>query len=269
MWCSTCQRDVPALSSPGSGRVRCTKCASDLAGAAEGQTSPDSLTTQPASSSSAVGSSPLHAALGPSALVDSDWKLEADLRGVRRLVASLKSHSPACMAEHLVPAPHMATSWSPLALDQSKTVVAQETHTRADLPQSRSHVAGWTVLSLGLAIFSCGAVLLGWSIVGGRVDLWPIGMPLTLIGQAGLIVGLVLQLDGLWSTSRKTAAVLSELDGELKNVRQATTLLSSSHAASGQSFYLHLAEGASPQMLLADLKGQMDLLAQQMARHTR
>jgi hypothetical protein len=60
---------------------------------------------------------------------------------------------------------------------------------------------------------------------------------------------------------------LSALDGELKNVRQATTLLSSTQAGGAQSFYLHLAEGASPQLLLADLKGQMDLLAQQMARH--
>ena len=91
-------------------------------------------------------------------------------------------------------------------------------------------------------------------------------MPLTLIGQAGLILGLVLQLDGLWTTSRSTAAALSELDGELKNVRQATSLLSTSHSSGAQSFYLHLAEGASPQLLLADLKGQMDLLAQQMAR---
>jgi hypothetical protein len=73
-------------------------------------------------------------------------------------------------------------------------------------------------------------------------------------------------MDGLWSSSRQTAAVLNELDGELKNVRQATTLLSTSHSGGAQSFYLHLAEGASPQMLLADLKGQMDLLAQQMAK---
>ena len=91
-------------------------------------------------------------------------------------------------------------------------------------------------------------------------------MPLALIGQAGLVLGLVLQLDGLWHSSRRTADVLSELDGELKDVRQATSLLSTTHSSGAQSFYFHLAEGASPQMLLADLKGQMDLLAQQMAR---
>src|SRR5262249_9372259 len=130
----------------------------------------------------------------------------------------------------------------------------------------RGHAIAWTILSLGLAIFACGAVLLGWSLVARRDDLWPVGMPLALIGQAGLVLGLILQLDSLWHSSRKTAEVLSELDGELKTVRQATTLLSTTHSGGAKSFYLHLAEGASPQLLLADLKGQMDLLAQQMAR---
>ena len=108
-------------------------------------------------------------------------------------------------------------------------------------------------------------MLLGWSIAARREDLWPIGLPLALVGQAGLILGLILQLDGLWHTSRRTAKALTQLDGELASVRQATTLLSTSHASGAQSFYFHLAEGASPQLLLADLKGQLDLLAQQMA----
>jgi hypothetical protein len=131
--------------------------------------------------------------------------------------------------------------------------------------KSPTNLLAWTVLSLGLAVFACGGVLLGWSLVEQREDLWPIGMPLALLGQAGLIVGLVLQLDGLWHTSRRTAAALSELDGELASVRQATTLLSTSRSSGAQSFYVHLAEGASPQLLLADLKGQLDILAQQMA----
>jgi hypothetical protein len=127
-------------------------------------------------------------------------------------------------------------------------------------------LAAWLLLSLGLATFACGSVLLGWSFATDREDLWPLGMPLALAGQAALIVGLVLQLDGLWRTSRKTEETLSVLDGELSKVRQATTLLSSSHSGPSQSFYLHMAEGASPQLLLSDLKGQLDLLAQQIRK---
>src|SRR5205814_4004143 len=69
--------------------------------------------------------------------------------------------------------------------------------------QPRSNTAAWTIVSLSLAVFACGAVLLAWSLLGQREDLWPVGLPLALIGQAGLIVGLVLQIDGL--TGRVTA----------------------------------------------------------------
>ena len=188
------------------------------------------------------------------ALGNDDWALEAELRGVQRLVASLKSHQhQRPLMQDSLPAPD---------------AFGQRISTPAAVkpPQPRSNALGWLILSLGLAVFACGAVLLAWSLIGQREDLWPIGMPLTLFGQAGLILGLMLQLDGLWNTSRMAAAALSELDGELKNVRQATTLLSTSHSGGAQSFYLHLAEGASPHLLLADLKGQMDLLGQQLAQ---
>jgi len=38
-------------------------------------------------------------------------------------------------------------------------------------------------------------------------------------------------------------------------------MLGTSHASPGAAFYSHLVEGASPQILLSDLKGQLDLLA--------
>jgi len=89
-------------------------------------------------------------------------------------------------------------------------------------------LAAWTILSCGLAVFVCRTVLLAWSLLDPRDDLWPIGLPLTLLGQAALILGVVLQLDGLSASSRQTAEVLSNLDEELKSVRDATALLSTS-----------------------------------------
>lgn len=79
-----------------------------------------------------------------------------------------------------------------------------------------------------------------------------IGLPLTLFRQAGLILGLVLQPETLWQTNRATTQTLSALS---------TNLAVPLHA-----FYMHLAEGASPHLLLADLKGQLDQLSDQMSK---
>lgn len=113
--------------------------------------------------------------------------------------------------------------------------------------------------------FAFGAVLLVWSFWMDRADLWQLGMPFTLAGQAALVIGLALQLDGLWRSNQSTAETLGELDNQLDELRRATTLLSTSHSGPSQSFYSHMASGAGPHLLLADLKSQLDLLAIKLA----
>jgi hypothetical protein len=264
MWCSTCQQDAPALGSASEGTLYCGKCGEALAAPDRKPTSSGSYTATFAPASSQTMT--LEKLLRASPLSNEDWAIEAELRGVQRLLSSLKTRSSELADALQPPAPHLR----PLAWKKNEPDREGPSELyRSPKNPPRSHFAAWMTVSVGLTVFACGAVILGWSLAAKRDDLWPIGMPLALIGQAGLILGLVWQLNGLWSSSRHTAEALNELDGELKNVRQATTLLSTSHSSGAQSFYLHLAEGASPQLLLADLKGQMDLLAQQMARQGR
>jgi len=253
MWCSTCQQDVPPPETSGNGgKLRCGKCKQELAG----EMAPAKI-----------------APVAPR-LTD-DWELEAELRGVERLVNSLKSggiergdvtvRRDAPMQSYAHPTQEVAGSWhADRVLEPAANRPIEQENQRP-----KSHLLAWLILSIGLATFACGAVLLGWSFAGERDDLWPLGLPLALIGQAGLIIGLVLQLDGLWQSNRRTAETLSQLDGELSRVRHATTLLTTTKNASAQSFYAHMAEGANPQLLLADLKGQLDLLAQQMGSQRR
>ena len=113
---------------------------------------------------------------------------------------------------------------------------------------------------------ACGGVLIAWSLLGSRDDLWSLGMPLAVVGQGGLVIGLLLQLDGLWQSSQKTEDTLTQLDGKLHDLAHTTTMLGTTRSTPAQSFYVHMAEGASPHLLLADLKGQLDLLADRLAR---
>ena len=74
-------------------------------------------------------------------------------------------------------------------------------------------------------------------------------------------------LDDLERVLIEIAHSPSEVSSEqLDDLRQTTSLLGSNHGSAAQAFYAHLAQGANPQMLLADLKGQLDLLAIRMAQ---
>lgn len=124
----------------------------------------------------------------------------------------------------------------------------------------------WSAICIGLMAFACGGVLLGWSVLGERDELWSLGVPITLVGQVALLVGLCFQLDRLWGENRDTSDRLGQMDEQLDELRQSTRLLGTPYHSASQNFYAHLSEGASPKMLLSDLKGQIDLLALRMSQ---
>jgi hypothetical protein len=132
--------------------------------------------------------------------------------------------------------------------------------------RSISGVFTWLVVSLGAMSFACGGTLLIWSLVGGRHELWNIGLPPALVGQILLLVGLVLQIDRLWFDSRQAAAKLDDVDQQIHELKSTTMLLGANQSPVSATFYSHLAGGAGPQLLLTDLKSQLDLLAMRIAQ---
>jgi hypothetical protein len=52
----------------------------------------------------------------------------------------------------------------------------------------------WLALGLGMAALACGVVLAGWGIATHRDELWNMGLPIAMVGQLGLVAGLLLQL---------------------------------------------------------------------------
>jgi hypothetical protein len=204
MWCSTCQQDVPGLGSPGSGgELRCGKCGANLIGSGQSQVAvSESAENRRHAAATPNENAALESLLHCPQLPEDDWTLEAELRGVQRLLSSLKSRPPAdeSLVSHL---PQMALpGWH--AMPAAESIADDELEPPGSTNEPRhTNPAAWTILSLSLAVFACGAVLLAWSLLGQREDLWPVGLPLALIGQAGMILGLVLQIDGL--TGRRTA----------------------------------------------------------------
>jgi hypothetical protein len=184
------------------------------------------------------GDRPEGEAIGPGAgppLYD-QWELDERLRHIERLLRidpgseigpGREPHLRLDAAHRGAPGRH-----SP------RTAEGTSGHNRAakaSAPESWLAALTWTVLTLGLMALTCGGVLLGWSLVAGREDLWTVGVPVALGGQIVLLIGLILQLDRLWHDNRHTAEKLHQV--------------------------AHSAGGTSPQLLLADLKSQLDLLA--------
>jgi hypothetical protein len=124
----------------------------------------------------------------------------------------------------------------------------------------------WVALALGLMAFACGTALLVLSHLSRRDELWTLGLPVAIGGQVGLLVGLVLQLERIWQNSRYAARKLDRVDAQLYELERAASVASVTHGTAAQAFYTHLADGANPHLMLADLKGQIDLLAAELGR---
>lgn len=251
MWCSTCRQDVPGIAggSADSPQIRCAKCGGS--------------TARPVSASAA--------AMQRSPVKASEWELDDDLHEVRHLLRVLEASPGGDLPAYQSAFLDAGAAVQPSShLPRSTLRHAAPIETAAPRHRKRrSPFFAWAALSLGLMTFMCGGVLLGWSFLAGRAELWTLGLPVTLAGQAALVVGLVLQLETLWQSNRDTSGTLEVLDDQLRDLRHATTMLSTTHSSPAQSFYAHMAGGASPQLLLADLKGQLDLLAAQLAKAQR
>jgi hypothetical protein len=252
MWCRSCQQDVPAIGFADESPARCARCQEPFTNDAAPKPEGDSQTESEASAELDSHSVWLEKTL------QEDWEFEDELNDAEQLVASIGA------GQRAEPVIRFDNSHSPIDTGRSKTKRPNKETTKRHKP-ARTSLFSWTMLSFGLMAFVFGAVLIGWSFVENRPDLWRLGMPFTLGGQAALIVGLVFQLDGLWRSNRESTETLNEIDSQIDELRRATSLLTTTHSSPAQSFYSHMADGASPNLLLADLKGQLDLLAQRMA----
>ena len=260
MWCRSCQQDVPGVASLDTSTVRCPRCRTVLAFRARSKASPDKAApASPHLPARAATQRVAGQALPYMSNLGDDWETQDELRQADRFIRKYgtpvstpvdTSRDASAGEEQHLPCGTPARSAHPNTLNR---------------PSSVSSAISVTLLSLGLMSLVFGSGLLVRSCIADRTDLWRLGMPFALAGQAALALGLVFQLDNVWRSHRSASDTLAQVDKQLAELRHSTMLLNSTRNHSAQSFYLHMAEGASPHLLLSDLKGQLDVLAMKLA----
>lgn len=124
-----------------------------------------------------------------------------------------------------------------------------------------SQIVAWFVVIVGILALGSGVGLIAWSLSTKQLHHWNLAVGLAIGGQGTLILGLVLVISRLWRSSRYAVAKLQEVHARLGQVQQAAESLVANRAAGAPAFYADLVRGASPHVLLANLKGQVDQLA--------
>ncbi len=257
MWCKNCRQDTPGIRSPRQSGMRCGRCGAGLV--SNDDTEPGAHDSgHPAE----VG---IDLETGPSASTRSyeDWELDQNLRSLEARFGPWQRRH----AAHAEPQASRQPQWrfdAPhMSIPRPQTARRRR---RADRPARRSSLVAHSVVWLGLLTLVAGGGVLGWSLSEGRPDLWNLGLTIAAGGGGVFLVGLVWQLERIWRNSRFAVQKLRQLDSQIRQLEHTTSMLGVTHGSASQAFYSHMADGANPNLLLADLKGQIDMLAMNFAR---
>jgi hypothetical protein len=267
MWCKQCRQDVPGVPSK-TGRTRCLRCGTFFAAEAPAEEFPHVDGVRLMAEHGLELGEKEKPRLRPEFDFD-DWDLDPDLRAFKNAQNAFK-RAAVPTTEHPLGGSPFEQQWTlhgyPQPTPYAPHYWPEAQPTMASDRGKRASWLAWMIMSLGFMAFACGGVLLAWSFVSGRQDLWNWGMPAAIGGQIALLIGLVLQLERIWQNNRYAVEKLDEVDERLADIKHTQSMMSVNHGSASQAFYSHMAEGASPSLLLADLKGQLDLLAMRLSQ---
>ncbi len=263
MWCPSCQQEVPAVPHRTRGRIACARCQQELPPAGQSYATQISDVGIPLDEPVAAV-----AASRPPLRMD-DWQTTQRVRQLSRQLGRPNSgHRP--QTESFANNPRRFDPPSNLFDDFVRTSTYAEalpTHlppTPINVPRrtESSQLFAWLVVVSGVLTLAAGVSTIAWSLMTEQMMYWNLALGLTLGGQGALILGLVLVVTRLWRNSRYASGKLQEVHtrlGQLQNT--ADTLATMRSGGSAPAFYADLVRGASPQVMLANLKGQLDQLA--------
>lgn len=247
MWCSACQQDVPRVAtSAEDSTVCCARCGRAL----------------PVPTTSDARHVPFEDLPEFPELIElDDWEFSEAIQDAERIVRNVTSDLDGLEQNH--------DAWSRRGIPKSISSargVAPENNRDNDALTSATWPVPSLVLAVALGVFVCGAALIILSLVNQRPQLWQLGVPFALSGQVAVLSVVFWQLNAVWNNNRTTLAALHAADKQLQRLHNDWSALQQQDS---EAFYQHLAQGANPEVLLADLKDQLDLLSNHLARSKR
>jgi hypothetical protein len=254
MWCRHCKQDVPAVAPAADGKIHCARCQGPLERPAFAKEVSDTGVALDQQSNQVVDSRRLLEGLEG---IDAKHRYSEIRRTIR--AAQRKADATPTMMRFDPPEPLAERS------QEDRNQAAQAATPQRDSHRSSQWVA-WSLALVGAMALGAGLGLMFWSLSGERPELWNWGVAATLGGQGLLIVGLVQLLASLWTANRTAALTLQGVQHELRRLGQTTESLLGVRTSGAANFYADLARGASPQLLLANLKSQVDALASHVMR---
>ncbi|MEM8864267.1 MAG: hypothetical protein AAGF31_01830 [Planctomycetota bacterium] len=250
MWCRHCQQDVPAVAQGADERVQCARCQRPLG-------------ATPFAAPVSDSGVPLKPAVEVEPWSAADVLGAEDEQRIRQLGQQLRTARR--VGSQANPAGRKLRFDTPASATGVDAAPARPSIDPAVTPAPRapskpSQASAWMVALLGALTLGIGLGLLAWSLFGERPDLWNWGLAATLSGQGLLIVGLLQLLATLWSAGRDATNRLITLHYELRRLQRTADSIAGGRNATPSAFYADLTRGSSPQVMLANLKGQVDEL---------
>jgi hypothetical protein len=191
MWCRICRQDVPVVAGARGNAMACPRCGGRLGNACLGGRATQLGAV--ADGGIDLTGQQFVEVTGTTPPVDWDnWELSDRMQPVKRMASrsSVVRQRTPWDPEHVV---RIDTSHSGRRHAENCSTVADDAIKPAAGSESRGPLA-WLSLGLGLACSTCGALLAVTGLVESRNDLWNVGLPLVVVGQLVLLLGLALRL---------------------------------------------------------------------------
>lgn len=212
MWCKHCRQEVPGIASTPDRRLGCARCGAEVA---DTRTAPR-VATRTLDKGAWTEPNERNVDQPPSLKTFDDREIDEQLRVVERLLSGSSKDAATSYASDGVYRFDPAQGASPKRIRagalSSPSIPIRES-------KSVGSTTAWSMLTVGLGSFMCGAALCGVGWVADRLELLRFGVPGVVIGQMAIVAGLVLFLDQIWDENRRLAERIERVADQLEPVR--------------------------------------------------